>query len=92
MSFRTSVNPIRLGGLNKNPSEYKEAEVVIDYPAQFEAIRLLMNFKSEDYIKSLSTCFAFNANGGKSDAAFLKSNDDLLIVKMLSKDEFMMFK
>ncbi|KAI9203934.1 uncharacterized protein BJ171DRAFT_582312 [Polychytrium aggregatum] len=58
----------------------------IFFVEQFDALRRHCGF-DKAYIESLSRCFRWNATGGKSGSTFLKTCDDRLILKQLSKPE-----
>ncbi|KAJ1555792.1 1-phosphatidylinositol-3-phosphate 5-kinase [Cladochytrium tenue] len=56
------------------------------YAEQFDALRRTCGF-DEIYIHSLARCFRWDASGGRSGSAFMKTTDDRLILKQLSKPE-----
>ncbi|KXN88911.1 1-phosphatidylinositol 3-phosphate 5-kinase FAB1 [Leucoagaricus sp. SymC.cos] len=56
------------------------------YPEQFDALRRTYDCE-KSMIESLSRCVKWNASGGKSGSAFLKTRDDRFIAKELSKFE-----
>ncbi|KAF9469716.1 hypothetical protein BDZ94DRAFT_1316849 [Collybia nuda] len=56
------------------------------YPEQFDALRRTYDCE-KSMIESLSRCVTWNASGGKSGSAFLKTRDDRFIAKELSKPE-----
>lgn len=58
----------------------------IFFAEQFDALRRFCGC-DENYITSLSRCVKWDSLGGKSGSAFLKTQDDRLIVKQLSKIE-----
>ncbi|CAD8201944.1 unnamed protein product [Paramecium pentaurelia] len=71
----------------------KWIEVLIYFPTQFEALRLLAGITLAQFIKSISSTNIWSASGGKSQSKFYKSNDELFVFKKLEQDkEFMMFK
>ncbi|KAJ3571559.1 hypothetical protein NP233_g3674 [Leucocoprinus birnbaumii] len=57
------------------------------YPEQFDALRRTYGCE-KSIVESLSRCVKWNASGGKSGSAFLKTRDDRFIAKELSKFEF----
>lgn len=66
-------------------------KVTIFYPGQFQALRLLHGITHSDFIKSLASSSNWSdISGGKSNAAFLKSHDDLYVIKAMKKFEFNM--
>ncbi|RDB29600.1 1-phosphatidylinositol 3-phosphate 5-kinase FAB1 [Hypsizygus marmoreus] len=56
------------------------------YPEQFDALRRTYDCE-KSMIESLSRCVKWNAGGGKSGSAFLKTRDDRFIAKELSRPE-----
>ncbi|KAI6136259.1 hypothetical protein F5141DRAFT_1185294 [Pisolithus sp. B1] len=56
------------------------------YPEQFDALRKMYDC-DKSIIESLARCVKWNANGGKSGSAFLKTRDDRFIAKELSRAE-----
>ncbi|KAF8807958.1 hypothetical protein BYT27DRAFT_7190050 [Phlegmacium glaucopus] len=56
------------------------------YPEQFDALRRTYDCE-KNMVESLSRCRKWNASGGKSGSAFLKTRDDRFIAKELSKTE-----
>ncbi|KAL0580699.1 Mitochondrial distribution and morphology protein 12 [Marasmius crinis-equi] len=56
------------------------------YPEQFDALRRTYDCE-RSMIESLSRCIKWNASGGKSGSAFLKTGDDRFIAKELSRPE-----
>ncbi|KAF8899170.1 hypothetical protein BD779DRAFT_1607711 [Infundibulicybe gibba] len=56
------------------------------YPEQFDALRRTYDCE-KSMIESLSRCVKWNASGGKSGSAFLKTRDDRFIAKELSRPE-----
>lgn len=68
---------------NLNMSKTKEDRIIIYYAAQFDALRLALNYPMKEYLRSLSCCNAFKSTGGKSKAEFLKSFDEVLVIKSI---------
>ncbi|KAL4067348.1 hypothetical protein V8B97DRAFT_2063152 [Scleroderma yunnanense] len=56
------------------------------YPEQFDALRKMYDC-DKSIVESLARCVKWNANGGKSGSAFLKTRDDRFIAKELSRAE-----
>ncbi|KIK70502.1 hypothetical protein GYMLUDRAFT_972544 [Collybiopsis luxurians FD-317 M1] len=56
------------------------------YPEQFDALRRTYGCE-KSMIESLARCIKWNASGGKSGSAFLKTKDDRFIAKELSRPE-----
>ena len=63
------------------------------WATQFQAVRKAFLGKPDDegYISSLSVARAWNAQGGKSGAVFLKSADGRFVVKQITRTELQMF-
>ncbi|KAJ1975037.1 Mitochondrial distribution and morphology protein 12 [Dimargaris xerosporica] len=58
----------------------------IFFAEQFDALRRSCDCESV-FVESLSRCAQWNASGGKSGSAFLKTEDNRFIIKQLSKPE-----
>ncbi|KAF9015759.1 hypothetical protein BDQ17DRAFT_1229974 [Cyathus striatus] len=56
------------------------------YPEQFDALRRTYDCE-KSMVESLARCVKWNASGGKSGSAFLKTRDDRFIAKELSRAE-----
>ncbi|KAG2367706.1 hypothetical protein BDR07DRAFT_1392731 [Suillus spraguei] len=56
------------------------------YPEQFDALRRTHDCE-KSMVESLARCVKWDASGGKSGSAFLKTRDDRFIAKELSKAE-----
>lgn len=56
------------------------------YPEQFDALRKMYDCE-KSIVESLARCVKWNANGGKSGSAFLKTRDDRFVAKELSRAE-----
>ncbi|KAI8846669.1 hypothetical protein BC829DRAFT_397962 [Chytridium lagenaria] len=56
------------------------------YAEQFDALRRNCGFQDQ-YVQSLSRCAKWEASGGKSGSIFMKTKDDRLILKQLSRQE-----
>ncbi|EFI28703.1 1-phosphatidylinositol-3-phosphate 5-kinase [Coprinopsis cinerea okayama7 len=56
------------------------------YPEQFDALRRTYDCE-KSMVESLARCINWNASGGKSGSAFLKTQDDRFIAKELSRAE-----
>ncbi|KIY69350.1 hypothetical protein CYLTODRAFT_420748 [Cylindrobasidium torrendii FP15055 ss-10] len=56
------------------------------YPEQFDALRRTYDCE-RSMIESLARCVKWNASGGKSGSAFLKTRDDRFIAKEMSRSE-----
>lgn len=58
----------------------------IFFAEQFDALRRTTGCDAH-FVSSLSRCVKWNSQGGKSGSAFLKTRDDRLVVKQLSRAE-----
>ncbi|ODQ51199.1 SAICAR synthase-like protein [Saitoella complicata NRRL Y-17804] len=58
----------------------------IFYAEQFDAFRRICHCQDK-YIESLARCVKWDSSGGKSGSAFLKTLDDRLVVKQMSRLE-----
>ncbi|KAF7843680.1 1-phosphatidylinositol-3-phosphate 5-kinase FAB1B [Senna tora] len=61
------------------------------YAKRFEALRKVCCPSELDYIRSLSRCKKWGAQGGKSNVFFAKSLDDRFIIKQVTKTELESF-
>ncbi|KAL8113631.1 1-phosphatidylinositol-3-phosphate 5-kinase FAB1B isoform X1 [Apium graveolens] len=61
------------------------------YAKRFEALRKLCCPSEIDYVKSLSRCKKWGAQGGKSNVFFAKTLDDRFIIKQVTKTELESF-
>lgn len=60
-------------------------EVVIHLPCQFEALRMCNNIRLERFIRSMHSMTKVDTSGGKSESSFLKSEDELYLVKRFTE-------
>ena len=71
----------------------EKVKVIVYYPAFFEALRMAHGIPLFDFIQSLALNNQWKENsGGKSKAKFIKSYDELYIIKQLQKNEFFMIQ
>lgn len=61
------------------------------YAKRFEALRKISCPSEMDFIRSLSRCKKWGAQGGKSNVFFAKSLDDRFIIKQVTKTELESF-
>ncbi|TQE08716.1 hypothetical protein C1H46_005700 [Malus baccata] len=61
------------------------------YAKRFEALRRICCPSELDYVRSLSRCKKWGAQGGKSNVFFAKSLDDRFIIKQVTKTELESF-
>ena len=72
--------------------ELNNIEIIVYYPKQFEALRIVYCANIEDFIISLSKSSAWGENtGGKSKSSFYKTLDEKYILKNVNENEFNMF-
>lgn len=97
IKIRKNTVPINSFDQNEDIMSYlgpaNKVKILIYYPTQFEALRMSQNISQTDFIKSLamSNIWADNT-GGKSNASFIKSYNNLFVFKNLKNNEFRMFK
>lgn len=65
--------------------------VICYYAKRFEALRRICCPSELDYIRSLSRCKKWGAQGGKSNVFFAKTLDDRFIIKEVTKTELESF-
>ncbi|KAK4772048.1 hypothetical protein SAY86_013823 [Trapa natans] len=65
--------------------------VICYYAKRFEALRRICCPSELDYIRSLSRCKKWGAQGGKSNVFFAKTLDDRFIIKQVTKTELESF-
>ncbi|KAK4783149.1 hypothetical protein SAY86_007523 [Trapa natans] len=65
--------------------------VICYYAKQFEALRKICCPSEMDYVRSLSRCKKWGAQGGKSNVFFAKTLDDRFIIKQVTKTELESF-
>ncbi|KDP33967.1 hypothetical protein JCGZ_07538 [Jatropha curcas] len=61
------------------------------YAKRFEALRRMCGASELDFIRSLSRCKKWGAQGGKSNVFFAKTLDDRFIIKQVTKTELESF-
>ncbi|KAI5336634.1 hypothetical protein L3X38_015902 [Prunus dulcis] len=61
------------------------------YANRFEALRRICCPSELDYVRSLSRCKKWGAQGGKSNVFFAKTSDDRFIIKQVTKTELESF-
>ena len=83
--------------LLKNPAVFDKIitpkyQINVYYPIQFEALRACNNITLASFIKSISASMNWLENsGGKSNASFIKTYDNLYVFKQLDKSDFRLF-
>lgn len=83
-------NP-RMNQLYVERISFTDYKISVYYPVQFQALRLLQGVNHADFIRSLSCSNTWSDNtGGKSNASFIRSYDNLYVFKAMKKFEFNM--
>ncbi|KAI4377823.1 hypothetical protein MLD38_015397 [Melastoma candidum] len=76
---------------DNGPQGKTKYAVTCYYAEQFEALRKICCPSEVDYIRSLSRCRKWGAQGGKSNVFFAKTLDDRFIIKQVTKTELESF-
>ena len=63
----------------------------IYYGHQFRCLRRRLYDGDIDFVESLSRCQSWDAQGGKSEAGFMKTLDQRFVLKFVRQNEFQMF-
>ncbi|CAN6163930.1 unnamed protein product [Urochloa humidicola] len=85
------VSHIKVNFGDEGPLGQVKYTVICYYAKQFDALRKMCCPSERDFIKSLSRCKKWGAQGGKSNVFFAKSMDDRFIVKQVTKTELESF-
>lgn len=71
---------------------FSKFKVIVYFPQQFQALRLLLGIHHADFIQSIACSSLWKDNsGGKTNAQFVKSHDDVYVFKALKKAELNAF-
>jgi hypothetical protein len=62
------------------------------FPNEFEILRRKSNISLDLFIESISGASYWVNSGGKSGSPFMRSFNDLLVIKKIPKTEFMTFR
>ncbi|KAJ8562437.1 hypothetical protein K7X08_011728 [Anisodus acutangulus] len=81
----------RISFSDDGPLEKVKYTVTCYYAKQFETLRNSCCPDESDFIRSLSRCKKWGAQGGKSNVFFAKTLDDRLIIKQVTKTELESF-
>ncbi|KAI3912890.1 hypothetical protein MKW98_012832 [Papaver atlanticum] len=87
----TKASHVRVTFSDDGPLGKVKYAVTCYYAKGFEALRRTCCPSELDFVRSLSRCSDWNAQGGKSNAYFAKSLDDRFIIKGLTKTELESF-
>jgi len=81
----------RVSFCDEGPTGKVRYTVTCYYAKRFDALRRICCPCELDYIRSLSRCKKWGAQGGKSNVFFAKSLDDRFIIKQVTKTELESF-
>ncbi|XP_062211485.1 1-phosphatidylinositol-3-phosphate 5-kinase FAB1B-like [Phragmites australis] len=85
------VNHIKVNFGDEGPLGQVKYTVICYYAKQFDALRRICCPSERDFVRSLSRCKKWGAQGGKSNVFFAKSLDDRFIIKQVTKTELESF-
>lgn len=88
--YAKSVHP-RVSFTDEGPVGKVKYTVTCYYAKRFEALRRTCCPSELDFIRSLSRCKKWGAQGGKSNVFFAKTMDDRFIIKQVTKTELESF-
>lgn len=89
--FYTKAMHARVSFGEDGPLGKVKYSVTCYYAKRFEALRRICLPSELDYIRSLSRCKKWGAQGGKSNVFFAKTLDDRFIIKQVTKTELESF-
>ncbi|KAL4428634.1 hypothetical protein ABPG74_009136 [Tetrahymena malaccensis] len=92
LTTRNYENSAKFNMGGSGNSGEKVSEVHILFAKQFEAFRNLYGISQERIIESLRTCAVIKLPGGQTQSSFVKSHDELFVVKEVSQLEFNYFQ
>ncbi|XP_077240890.1 1-phosphatidylinositol-3-phosphate 5-kinase FAB1B-like isoform X2 [Tasmannia lanceolata] len=87
----TKAMHVRVSFTDDSPLGKVKYTVTCYYAKRFEALRRTCCPSELDFIRSLSRCKKWGAQGGKSNVFFAKSLDDRFIIKQVTKTELESF-
>ncbi|ONL98753.1 1-phosphatidylinositol-3-phosphate 5-kinase FAB1B [Zea mays] len=85
------VSHIKVNFGDEGPLGQVKYTVICYYAKQFDALRRLCCPSERDFVRSLSRCKKWGAQGGKSNVFFAKTMDDRFIIKQVTKTELESF-
>jgi 1-phosphatidylinositol-3-phosphate 5-kinase len=85
------VNHIKVNFGDEGPLDLVKYTVICYYAKQFDALKRICCPSERDFVRSLSRCKKWGAQGGKSNVFFAKSLDDRFIIKQVTKTELESF-
>ncbi|KAL3632105.1 hypothetical protein CASFOL_025089 [Castilleja foliolosa] len=83
----TKALHVRVSFSDDGPLGKVKYTVTCYYAKRFEALRRICCPSEVDYVRSLSRCKKWGAQGGKSNVFFAKTLDDRFIIKQVTKTE-----
>ncbi|KAL9671187.1 hypothetical protein QQ045_008753 [Rhodiola kirilowii] len=89
--LRTTDSHIRVSFMDDGPLGKAKFTVTCYYAKRFEALRRICCPSELDFVRSLSRCKKWGAQGGKSNVFFAKTLDDRFIIKQVTKTELESF-
>ncbi|KAF2300895.1 hypothetical protein GH714_018070 [Hevea brasiliensis] len=89
--FHTKAMHARVSFGDEGPLGKVKHSVTCYYAKRFEALRRICCPSELDFIRSLSRCKKWGAQGGKSNVFFAKTLDDRFIIKQVTKTELESF-
>ncbi|KAE8707989.1 1-phosphatidylinositol-3-phosphate 5-kinase FAB1B [Hibiscus syriacus] len=89
--FPTKSLHVKVSFGDDGSSDKVKFTVTCYYAKRFEALRRMCCPSELDFIRSLSRCRKWKAQGGKSNVFFAKTSDDRFIVKQVTKTELESF-
>nr|GLL23278.1 1-phosphatidylinositol-3-phosphate 5-kinase FAB1B-like [Ipomoea trifida] len=87
----TKTMHARVSFANDGPQGKTKYTVTCYYAKRFEALRRVCCPSEMDFVRSLSRCKKWGAQGGKSNVFFAKTLDDRFIIKQVTKTELESF-
>lgn len=89
--FYTKALHARVSFSDNGPLGKVKYTVTCYYAKRFEALRMISCPSEMDFVRSLSRCKKWGAQGGKSNVFFAKTLDDRFIIKQVTKTELESF-
>ncbi|CAK9179826.1 unnamed protein product [Ilex paraguariensis] len=90
VSYMKTLHP-RVSFADEGPLGKVKYTVTCYHAKQFEALRRICCPSEMDFIRSLSRCKKWGAQGGKSNVFFAKTLDDRFVIKQVTKTELESF-
>lgn len=89
--LRAKSSHIRISFTDHGPLDKVKYTVICYYAKHFDALRKICCSSELDFVRSLSRCKKWGAQGGKSNVFFAKTLDDRFIIKQVTKTELESF-